>query len=887
MKKSTRFLALMLCLVMVFALMPTFTVEAKAEEDINWQNDKIADTRILQFEKEFSSTGSGNSYKLDVTVNRHTLRPESEIKKYDTKTFSNGDYSGILGILDRGYSDSNIFLIPNGQGVQKYMIVRAQQNDYRGAKGTSDINRWWRWGTWVNDSEWVDSGANGMYARVFGHKNSSAGSVGWVDVAKTNEKSKDNHWTWTGGDSGQDYHTETGIGVSRGAGRLYMQIDTNMPVGTKGVLWSANGTLEGTIIQLGSIRRGAVEVGDRGEMTFSIAERSTVIYRLDGGTWGGDTRDVGFYTWSTKDAATAQLHDLIQEPTKEGYTFVGWECVKNGGNPKLSVGGIYQPYAVDHYDVTVHGEVDKGDYKIHSHDYDGKVEYGCLAVTDDTEFKAVWVKNDFTVKHVQNGNVVNTETIDLKDYGEYKTVAYNQAKQYQPTKKLDITGKTTEGKLYGGTFTDEACETPATAADLFNGGSAKSFDPKGGATYYIWEVTDEHLQPVNISTWVNNEGTYDVDHIYLLTAIDRLLYQEAGLVVNGTDYKDTANVAYDTVGVQFQKNGITIPLTYMQMTPGATTTANSKAVCIEITGYQKGVDYDMHAYWVTLDGVRVDGSEHRVFNYRGPGSAEANKQLYISDYSGPASVKSASPNNAPMRLMSMFSMAASTPVTLTNATEPEVPDVPDVPEEPEVPDVPEEPEVPEVPEEPEVPEVKATVTVVDGDSTYEVAAVDGMIALFPAGVDGKLFAGWYADSAFKTQADLTNVNDGDTVYAKYVSDKYMQVKYNATFTLLSKIVSLTSAVDSKNFAETGFVISTKNGEKTVIVNKYATKFALQNAKQLFGVQSNAPLMNVDYKLAGLSKNDTITITPYWVTADGTTVYGTARTLTYTGLTMRG
>ena len=42
---------------------------------------------------------------------------------------------------------------------------------------------------------------------------------------------------------------------------------------------------------------------------------------------------------------------------------------------------------------------------------------------------------------------------------------------------------------------------------------------------------------------------------------------------------------------------------------------------------------------------------------------------------------------------------------------------------------------------------------------------------------------------------------------------------------------------------------------------------------------NAKLAVLKYDVSGLRRGETLEITPYWVTLDGTTVYGTTRTLT--------
>ena len=53
------------------------------------------------------------------------------------------------------------------------------------------------------------------------------------------------------------------------------------------------------------------------------------------------------------------------------------------------------------------------------------------------------------------------------------------------------------------------------------------------------------------------------------------------------------------------------------------------------------------------------------------------------------------------------------------------------------------------------------------------------------------------------------------------------------------------------------------------------------------VSRDALLMTMPYSLQGLQRGAAIEITPYWVTPDGTTVYGEARTLIYEYFTLCG
>ena len=80
------------------------------------------------------------------------------------------------------------------------------------------------------------------------------------------------------------------------------------------------------------------------------------------------------------------------------------------------------------------------------------------------------------------------------------------------------------------------------------------------ATYYIWEPSDVYLAPRNYNVWQHvyggSNGERGVIATYLLTTIDRTLYQEVGFLSGGNSYvseKDGASIAYGVVNAN--KNG--------------------------------------------------------------------------------------------------------------------------------------------------------------------------------------------------------------------------------------------------------------------------------------------------------------------------------------------
>ena len=170
------------------------------------------------------------------------------------------------------------------------------------------------------------------------------------------------------------------------------------------------------------------------------------------------------------------------------------------------------------------------------------------------------------------------------------------------------------------------------------------------------------------------------------------------------------------------------------------------------------------------------------------------------------------------------------------------------------------------------------MTVHDGGSVYTLEAEAGediSSRLVSAGMYGQLFAGWFLDERNTAAAELRNVQSDMDVYAKYVSDKFLTLRYRNVGLFRSRNVKLYAALDSADYAEAGFVINGQAVSCPITRDAYTAFF-------LFGstVRENTTLVSCTYGTDGLRYGDTVEITPYWVTLDGTTVYGTTQTLTY-------
>lgn len=442
----------------------------------------------------------------------------------------------------------------------------------------------------------------------------------------------------------------------------------------------------------------------------------------------------------------------------------------------------------------------------------------------------------FNVVEVQNGVNGNKQRITMTS--QHMDMARGG---------FSLTDMVPEGYLYGGAF--EADHT--TPIDFANGQSGLQFVPTCGQTYYIWEPNAAvYLKPKSLSgwehVWKGEELKLDVNSFYLVAPVDRTYYKVVGFTVNGNvDVRDTrtnmddqgarTSAIYESI-VLPKKDGssVTYGPTAWNLSP---TDLLGCAMADENLWKDTTKTISYVPYWVTLDGVKVTGAASRTYQY-----VENTKGLKRTGDDKPLTSTCTytpdEPNNAPMRLLSAY-IADSTQYTVTFHDN----------------------------------GVETAVTVRPGS----VASCQ------PAGVSGKLFAGWYADADCTQPADLTAVEQDMDVYAKYVSDSYLTVKYNKIGLFRPTGVNLITAVDSENFAEVGFVI---NGEK-VPVSDYTYRYRLIfTAGSLFGgdVARKAPMVTMGYSFNGAKS---VTVAPYWVTNDGTTVTGAARTLTVSGWSIKG
>ncbi len=103
------------------------------------------------------------------------------------------------------------------------------------------------------------------------------------------------------------------------------------------------------------------------------------------------------------------------------------------------------------------------------------------------------------------------------------------------------------------------------------------------------------------------------------------------------------------------------------------------------------------------------------------------------------------------------------------------------------------------------------------------------------------------------------------------------LRVRCSYTMLANSAKLISALDTAECAEAGFIV---NGV-TYKCESFSETVSGYGARYLFGSSAEgAMLMSVDLPLEGFSDGQTVNITPYMVTADGTAVYGETYAATY-------
>lgn len=629
-------------------------------------------------------------------------------------------------------------------------------------------------------------------------------------------------------------------------------------------------TIGGTTVTLGSTSVLRDVISDYFKLPEGADKNSITAYSVDCTA----VKDDGTYTWS------ANRDDTKYSVTVEGKTInvTDFDYAANWVGKDTTTGKMHTPAKKLVVEIPIVPEQDAtGSVKTNG---DASGIYADSTVKDPVEkfpSPVVYIPY-FTVVHVAS-------TVDSATGANKGEVRASKNYPLWCYKEFNLTSVVTNGYLYGGTFNEETC---TTVHNKVKGQNPMAIAPVENETYYIWEVPDTYLRP--FAFWVSRHleagnGTQNVTQMYLLSLLDRVNYLDAGLYVQFAGDEDgkyissgceqltgETGVNKATVYQMLEYALYTAPEDILetwylvdgevtifkgqltQNTDGKYLDGNNTDQVIDdgcIIGHRLDSDefakFQDHSvtyrpYWITQDGVRVEGLRDRTYSFvkdsKNPKKDGFNKYEAKDAYT----------------FLETGTQAVQTLALRTNMLTAE--------------------------SEPAVENV--TVTVVDAAKTYELTVSAGtgvrdqVAYQAPA---GKVFAGWFADQAYTTPADLDQVTEDTTIYAKYVSDSYLDLAYSRTGLFRLRGVTLISAVDNPaNYQASGIMV---NGQKLDV--SYASRYRIfKTPANLFGAARDAKLMLADKSLSGTG---TLEVTPYWVTLDGTEVHGVTHTLHYNARTI--
>lgn len=605
-------------------------------------------------------------------------------------------------------------------------------------------------------------------------------------------------------------------------------------------------TIGGTTVTLGSTSVLRDVISDSFTLPEGYKDGDIKAYSVD---CTAVSNDGSTYTWSAN-------HDTTPySVTVEGKTInvTGFDYAANWVGKDTTTGEMHTPAKKLVVEIPIVPEQDAtGSVKTNG---DASGIYADSTVKDPVEkfpSPVVYIPY-FTVVHVAS-------TVNDQGHNEGKRTGETHHPVWC-SRPFNLTSVVTENYLYGGTFNEETCTT--VHKDVQEQGNPMELNPTENATYYIWEVPNTYLTPRNYNVWRHlpeNNGQKTVVRLYPLTAADRTLYKQVGFVIDDKDYVsgcDEFNVTINNTPTLYQtavaeQNGQHYQTLYLDKgTIRASNTAIDESGLVSgqhiDDGCLAGIKLDANGmikfkttgvtfrpYWITLDNVKVYGTTARTCTYVAGSestSVSDDKTSLSCVYMGDTVTTQA------MSFAKSFTMADSQPAV----------------------------------------DESLTVTVVDGSNTTQVKVApngsvrDQVAYQAPA---GKVFAGWFADQAYTTPADLDQVTQDTTIYAKYVSDSYLDLAYSRTGLFRLRGVTLISAVDNPaNYQASGIMV---NGQKIDV--SYASRYRIfKTPANLFGAARDAKLMLADKSLSGTG---TLEVTPYWITLDGTEVHGITHSLHY-------
>lgn len=281
----------------------------------------------------------------------------------------------------------------------------------------------------------------------------------------------------------------------------------------------------------------------------------------------------------------------------------------------------------------------------------------------------------YYIGHVQSGSLNNTDTIRLTG------------------SKANLTAAVTPGYLYGGAFTNEACDADHVQT-FTQGENAMGFTPVKGKTYYIWEVSETYLMPRTYAVSKHlqeKNGQLCVVELYLMTHADRQEYQYMGFEIVGENAAISDRTVYEVVNATKGGN------LYQQMYVGLD--GNMAASKTEVVKADRRAGYiamykldanqfakfktdglTFQPYWVTLDGIIVRGVNCRECTYKDDGETQINANNQARIGSNVGIYTNASQQTIDVAYSYVFEAADVEVATPEAPATPEIPEVPEAPE---------------------------------------------------------------------------------------------------------------------------------------------------------------------------------------------------------------
>ena len=296
--------------------------------------------------------------------------------------------------------------------------------------------------------------------------------------------------------------------------------------------------------------------------------------------------------------------------------------------------------------------------------------------------------NEFTFYYIGYFNVVH-----VKDGGTNNNTTEVDYTQSVIDNGYNLTAVVTPGYLYGGAFTDVACDA-ANVQTFTQGENAINFTPVKGKTYYIWEVSETYLMPRTYAVSKHlqeKNGQLCVVELYLMTHADRQEYQYMGFEIVGENAAISDRTVYEVVNATKGGN------LYQQMYVGLDGNMAASKTKVDKAGRRAGyiamykLSADQFAtfknsgltfqpYWVTLDGIIVRGVNSRNCTYKGDGETQINADNQARIGSNVGIYTNASQQTIDVAYSYVFEAADVEVATPEAPATPEIPEVPEAPE---------------------------------------------------------------------------------------------------------------------------------------------------------------------------------------------------------------